>query len=282
MSVAGGLYNAFDIAAGAGCDCVQVFVKNQRQWAARPLTDQDTSAWHAARKRTGISPVVAHATYLINLASPADENWRKSIAAFVVELDRCDALGIRGLVVHPGAHLGAGESAGCRRVAAALDIVREQTGGTAAEVWLEITAGQGSSLGWRFEELRDILGQVRDASRIGVCFDTCHALAAGYRFDTPERYADTFGAFDRTIGLRRLRCFHLNDSRRKLGSRVDRHTHIGKGHVGRGAFRQIVNDPRFRKVPMILETPKGTDARGRDLDRINLAVLRRMVRRSED
>lgn len=306
MSVAGGLHNAFDIAADAGCDCVQVFVKNQRQWAARPLTDEDLIAWQAAARRTGIAPVVAHATYLINLASPDDALWHRSIDAYVIELDRCAALGVAGLVVHPGAHLSAGEAAGCRRVADALRITLDRTAGLnvaelgasptgggaepidgytgraarrSPQIWLEVTAGQGSCLGHRFEHLRDMIDAAGADERIGVCFDTCHALAAGYRFDTAQSFVDTFGAFDRILGLHRLRCFHLNDSQREAGSRVDRHTHIGRGHVGRGAFRLIVNDARFRSLPMILETPKGEDARGRDYDRLNLAALRRMLAR---
>lgn len=277
MSVAGGMHNAIGIAAEAGCDCLQVFVKNQRQWQAKPLSESEVSTWSEARAKHAIHPVVAHATYLINFGTSDESLWRKSIDAFVVELDRCTALGIEGLVVHPGAHLGAGEAAGCARIAAALDVVADRTPREGAKAWLEITAGQGSSLGCRFEHIRDIIGGTRDPGRLGVCFDTCHALAAGYRFDDDATYATTFGEFERIVGLERLRCFHLNDSLRECGSRVDRHAHIGKGHVGREAFRRIVNDPRFQNVPMILETPKGKDARGRDLDRVNLAALRRMI-----
>jgi deoxyribonuclease-4 len=162
-------------------------------------------------------------------------------------------------------------------VAAALDRVLTDAADDGGEVWLEITAGQGSCLGHRFEHLGDVLGAVREARRIGVCFDTCHAVAAGYRLDAPEPYAAAWEEFDRCIGLDRLRCFHLNDSQREAGSRVDRHTHIGRGHVGREAFRRIVTDPRFTELPMILETPKGSDPRGRDYDRINLAALRRLA-----
>lgn len=276
MSVAGGLHRAFDVAEAAGCDCLQVFVKNQRQWNARPLTDADVEAWREAARRTGIEPVVAHATYLINLASPDDAAWRKSVDAMAAELLRCEQLGIGGLVVHPGAHMGSGESAACRRVGAAVRELLQRLGDAAVRPLLEITAGQGTCIGHRFEHLGDILAACDASPRVGVCFDTCHAFAAGYRFDEDESYAETFAAFDRHIGLARLACFHLNDSLRECGSRVDRHTHVGQGHVGRGAFRRIVNDRRFVDVPMILETPKGTDARGRDLDRVNLACLRHM------
>jgi deoxyribonuclease-4 len=278
MSIAGGLHRAFDIAARAGCDCLQVFVKNQLQWSARPLRDNEIEAWNAAAARTGIGPVVAHATYLINLASPDDANWRRSIDAYLAELRRCEQLGIESLVVHPGAHMGAGESAGCRRIADALREILDRLGPARARPTLEITAGQGSCLGCRFEHLGEIIEMAGASERIAVCFDTCHALAAGYRYDTPETYAETMAALDRCAGLDRLAVFHMNDSARPLGSRVDRHAHIGAGHVGMAAFRRIVTDPRFASVPMILETPKGTDGRGRNLDRLNLARLRRLQR----
>lgn len=278
MSIAGGMHNAFDIAVAAGCDCLQVFVKNQRQWNARPLNDDEIATWHATASRTKITPVVAHATYLINLASPDNAIRRKSIDAYLVELQRCEQLGIESLVVHPGAHMGAGEASACRRVADAIDEILDRLGPARVRPTLEITAGQGSCIGHRFEHLADIIGATKSPDRVAVCFDTCHALAAGYQFDTDETYPETFSAFDRTIGLKKLVCFHLNDSQKPLGSRVDRHTHIGEGHVGCDAFRRIVTDPRLAGVPMILETPKGEDTRGRDFDRLNLERLRRMLR----
>jgi len=277
MSIAGGLHLAFDIAERAGCDCLQVFVKNQRQWDAKPLVDAEIESWRAAEKRTGIGPVVAHATYLINLASPDPANRRKSIDAYLAELQRCEQLGITALVVHPGAHLGEGDSVGCRKVADALDQILDRLGPTRVRPALEITAGQGSSLGHRFEHIRDMIADCKAGDRLAVCFDTCHALAAGYRFDTDETYAETIDAFDRTIGLNRLACFHLNDSAKPLGSRVDRHTHIGQGCVGADAFRRIVTDSRLTQFPMILETPKGEDEHGQDHDRLNLALLRKFV-----
>lgn len=278
MSIAGGMHNAFDVAVAAGCDCLQVFVKNQRQWNARPLNEEELATWHATATRTKITPVVAHATYLINLASPDDANRQKSIDAYLVELQRCEQLGIESLVVHPGAHMGAGEAAACHRVADALNEILDRLGPARVRPALEITAGQGSCIGHRFEHLADIIGSTKSPDRIAVCFDTCHALAAGYQFDTDEMYAATFAAFDRAVGLKKLACFHLNDSQKPLGSRVDRHTHIGEGYVGRDAFRRIVTDPRLTGVPMILETPKGEDNRGRDFDRLNLERLRRMLR----
>jgi len=278
LSVAGGLHLALEEAQRLEFQCVQIFVKNQRQWAARPLDDAAVQTWRDTAARTGIAPAVAHASYLVNLASPDETLWERSIRAFIEELHRCDQLGVAGLVLHPGAHLGGGVSVGCRRVAAAIDRIVAETSGGTTQIWLEITAGQGSSLGSRFEEIGEMIAATPDATRIGVCFDTCHALAAGYQFDTAERYAATFDEFERAIGLSRLKCFHLNDSVRECGSRVDRHAHLDRGHVGRTAFARILQDPRFAGLPMILETPKGKDPEsGSDFDTINLALLRELA-----
>lgn len=276
MSIAGGLHNAFDHATNAGCDCLQIFVKNQRQWKAPPLKDEQVRDWSAAATACKVAPVVAHATYLINLAAPDRTIREKSIAAFVDELHRCDALGLAGLVVHPGAHMGEGDAKGIRRIAAALDRVEKATGDIAPLVLLESTAGQGSAIGWQFEHLSAIRRQVRSPERVGVCLDTCHMFAAGYDLRTQSAYDDTMAAFDRIVGLEHLRCIHVNDSVRELGSRVDRHAGIGAGKLGRQAFRWLVNDANLRDVPMILETPKGEDDKGRDLDRVNLGTLRRL------
>jgi len=262
MSIAGGLHNAFDIAQTAGCDCLQVFVKNQRQWNAKPLGDDAVDAWRGAASRTGIGPTVAHATYLINLASPNKTVRTRSIAALAYELERCSALGIRGLVMHPGAHLGEGEAAGVRRIARSLDEVLARTAACDSQVWLEITAGQGSCLGHRFEHLRDIIAAVRDADRVGVCFDTCHACAAGYRMDTPEGYDSTFAQFDACIGPDRLRCFHMNDSKRELGSRVDRHTHIGKGPGS------VPTNHQRRPLPRCADDSRDAQGQGRSRTRL--------------
>lgn len=277
MSVAGGLHTAFERAFAAGCDVMQVFVKNQRQWRARPLADADLAAWRQAREESDIHTVIAHDTYLINLAAPDDANWRKSVAAFRDEIMRCEQLEIAGLVAHPGGHCGSGEAAGICRIVRALDQVHAETRGFRVRTLLEITAGQGSSIGHRFEHLAAIIDRVREPERVGVCFDTCHAFAAGYELRTAEGYAATLEAFDRLVGLEKLVCFHVNDSLKPLGSRVDRHAGIGRGHLGRSAFRHLVNDRRFLGRPMLLETPKGLDARGRDLDRVNLATLRRLI-----
>lgn len=277
MSVAGGLHTAFARAVEAGCDCMQVFVKNQRQWRAKPLDAEDVAAWDAARKQTGIETVVAHDAYLINLAAPQDKIWRQSIDALCDELTRCRQVGIRWLVAHPGSHNGSGEAAGIQRIARALDIIYDRTGSNDVTTLLEVTAGQGTNLGYRFEHLANITAAVKGKLPLGVCLDTCHLFAAGYDIATDAGYEQTIATLESTIGPKAVRCIHTNDSKKPLGSRVDRHEHIGKGEIGRSAFRRFINDPRFADVPMILETPKETDARGRDMDRVNLAVLRKMV-----
>jgi len=277
MSIAGGLHLAFERAVEAGCDCLQVFVKNQRQWRAPALTRQAVTLWEQARHRTGLGPVIAHATYLINLASPDRTLWRRSINAYADELRRCEELGIIGLVVHPGSHNGRGEDWGVRRIAEALNVIHARTVGFQVKTALETTAGQGTGVGSRFEHLAEIISLTEACERVAICADTCHLFAAGYNLTSEEGYAATIETFDQLIGHDRLLCFHMNDSKKPLGSHVDRHEHIGKGRLGRSAFRRLVNDPRFLGRPMILETPKGLDARGRDWDRVSLGLLRRWI-----
>jgi deoxyribonuclease-4 len=274
MSIAGGLHRAFAHGERAGCDTLQIFSKNQQQWRARPLAAEEIAQFQAEQARTGIRPVVVHDSYLINLASPDDALWEKSVAAFAEELERAAALGCPFLVTHPGAHMGAGEEAGLRRVAAALNRLFAAGAGAGVTVLLENTAGQGSSLGASFAHLARLLELSAFPERLGICIDTCHLLAAGYDFRTPETYAATFGELDRLVGLDRVKVFHLNDSQRDLGARVDRHAHIGEGFVGLEGFRLLVNDPRFAGAPMILETPKGDDLAE---DIANLARLRGLV-----
>jgi deoxyribonuclease-4 len=275
MSISGGLHKAFGHGERAGCDTIQIFSKNQQQWRGKPLIEQDIALFKAEQQRTGFAPLIVHDSYLINLASPNDELWEKSIAAFADELERCAALGIPYLVTHPGAHTGSGEAAGLRREAEALNRLFAAGAGGATLVLLETTAGQGSCLGYRFEQLATLIELVEHPERIGVCVDTCHLLASGYDIRTPEACAATFAEFDRVIGIERINVFHLNDSQKDLGSRVDRHTHIGEGYVGLEGFRAIVNDPRFAEIPMILETPKSEDL-AEDIE--NLARLRGLVK----
>ena len=275
MSMAGGHDRAVRAAHAVGFSTVQVFTKSNNQWRAAALTDAHVAAFRAALAETGVGDPVAHASYLINLGSPDDALWEKSIASLVVEVERGEALGIADLVIHPGAHVGQGEEAGLARIARGLDEVHRRTRGVALRIDLETTAGQGTCLGHRFEHLGRLLDLVGEPERLGVCVDTCHIFAAGYPLGTPSEYHDTMTALERHVGTGRVRVLHLNDSQRALGSRVDRHAGIGRGHLGLEPFRHLVNDPRFRALPMILETPKG-DVAGEDLDAINLGVLRRL------
>ena len=278
MSIAGGLDQAPLRGRQAGCDTIQVFTKSNRQWGARPLSDCEVEAFKANLAATGIGPVVAHDCYLLNLAAPRAALWRKSVAAFRVELERAERLGIPYLVTHPGAHLGRGEADGIARVAEALNLLHAALPSARVQVLLETTAGQGSSLGYRFEQLAAILAGVERADRLGVCLDTCHVFAAGYDIRSAEGYRRTLRELDACVGLRRLKAIHLNDSVQGLGSRVDRHAHIGVGRLGLEAFQLILNDRRLRRVPMVLETPKDDDfVRA---DRRNLGRLRRLIRRS--
>ncbi|MEI8167803.1 MAG: deoxyribonuclease IV [Chloroflexales bacterium] len=279
MSISGGVAKAFARGQQVGCAVMQIFTKNERQWAAKPLLPEDVAAFRAEQARTGIGPVVVHDSYLINLAAPADELWQKSIAAFAHELERCEALAIPFLVTHPGAHTGSGEDVGLIREAAALNQIFAEGVGGDTMVLLETTAGQGTCLGNRFEHLARLFELVPHHQRLGLCVDTCHIFAAGYDIRTPETYAATFAELDRLVGLAHVRCFHLNDSQKDLGSRVDRHNHIGQGCIGIEAFRLLVNDPRFAAIPMIIETPKGDDM-AEDIE--NLALLRSLVQPPTD
>jgi deoxyribonuclease-4 len=276
LSIAGGLHKAVEAAVALDCTTVQIFTKNSNQWTAKPLTDDEVTTFRKAVRAAGLKYPTAHDSYLINLAAPADDLYRKSIDAFRQEVERAEALGLSYLVTHPGAHTGSGEDAGLARVAAALDAVHESCPGFKVKVLLETTAGQGSSLGHRFEHLARLLDEVKDSSRLAVCFDTCHVFAAGYPLGTDDEYAATVDEFDRVIGLKRVKAFHLNDSVKGLGSRVDRHAGIGLGQIGDVVFRRLVTDPRFQDRPMFLETPK-EDADGRAMDRINLGKLRRFL-----
>jgi deoxyribonuclease-4 len=273
MSVAGGLHNAVEAAVEHGCGTVQIFSKNANQWIGKPLAEEDVAVFRKAIKRAKLKFATAHDSYLINLAAPDDALYQKSIAAFIDEIERAEALGLSYLVTHPGAHTGSGIDAGVARVAAALDEVHRRCLGYKVKVLLETTAGQGSCLGARFEEIAAILDRVGDSNRLGVCLDTCHAFAAGYAIHTKAGYAAAFEEFDDRIGLNRLKLFHVNDSAKPFGSRVDRHAGIGLGHIGKETFRWLITDPRFAKLPMILETPKEDEA-GKPMDPVNLGILR--------
>jgi len=273
MSISGGVDTAFDRGEQVGCQAMQIFTKNNNQWRAAPLKEKTVERYHRRQAETGITPVVAHASYLLNLATPDDALWHKSIEALIIEMERCEVLAIPYLVIHPGSHVGSGEQAGIARAIEALNVAHDRLPQAQVKITLEITAGQGTNLGYRFEHLAAMIEGVKAGERLAVCYDTCHALAAGYDFRTPEGYAQVFRQFDQVIGLDRLVVFHLNDSKHDLGSRRDRHAHIGEGFVGEG-FRHLLNDPRFQEIPMLLETPKSKDMHE---DMENLARLRAMV-----
>jgi deoxyribonuclease-4 len=278
-SIGGGFENAFQSGRAVGCACLQIFVKNQRQWRADPLTEDQIARYRAAEGETGLAPVIAHASYLLNLASPDERQRRKSVVGLIDELERCEALGVSALAIHPGAHMDDSLEAGIDRVAKSLSKVHGACPGYRCMVLLETTAGQGSAIGWRFDHLAEILDRTVDPDRLGICLDTCHLFAAGYDFRTPEGYAAMMDELESVIGLAKVKCIHVNDSKREAGSRIDRHEHIGKGRIGKKGFIHFVNDRRFAGMPMIIETPKGEDGRGTDLDKVNLRRLRSYMQR---
>jgi deoxyribonuclease-4 len=271
MSIAGGLYNAFAEGERKGCDTIQIFVKSSNQWQAKPITDEELEKYHQEQKRTGIYPVVAHDSYLINLGSPDPDLLEKSRQAFLVELRRCEKLAIPYLVTHPGSYLDSPEQSGIDRVAQSLAWLFEKTTDFKVKVALETTAGQGTNLGYTFEQLAEMIEKSGAPERCMVCFDTCHAYAAGYDIANREGYEQTWKAFERIIGLDKLAAIHLNDSKKGLGSRVDRHEQIGLGTLGKDVFGFIMRDKRFKKIPKLLETPKGDND---EMDEINLKLLR--------
>ena len=274
LSTSGGVDKSFDRAVKLDCTAFQIFTKSNRQWKAKDLKPEEIERYHQKQADTGISPVVCHASYLLNLGTPDDALWNRSIDALVVELERCEALKIPHLVLHPGAHVKSGPEAGIARVAQGLDTVHQQLPNIGTQVAVEITAGQGTALGRTFEEIAAILDATQQSERLAVCFDTCHALAAGYEFRTPDSYNTMIDEFDRVIGLDRLKVIHVNDSLKDVGSHVDRHTHIGEGCIGLEPFGYFLNDSRLEKVPFLLETPVDDDPG--DNER-NLAALKSLL-----
>jgi deoxyribonuclease IV len=274
MSIAGGVENAVISGQSVGCEAIAMFTKNNNQWKAKALTQADADRFNAALVETGIRPVVAHTSYLINLASPDAVLWKKSTTAMEEELKRCELLGIPYLVLHPGSHMGKGVDWGVQRVADAFDRIHAKLPGLRVMTLLEHTAGQGNHLGHLFEELAQIRELIAEKQRIGFCLDSCHLFAAGFDLRKPEIYTDTFKRFDSAVGIENIKAWHLNDCKSELGSRVDRHEHIGKGKMGKPAFRNIMNDPRWRDLPGLLETPKGPELKE---DVVNLRVLRSLI-----
>jgi deoxyribonuclease-4 len=278
LSIAGGMHNALLDAERLRFDTVQVFTKNQQQWKCKPLDPAAIAQWKTHRDRLKFSHTVSHDSYLINLASPDPKVWQASIALFIEEIRRCALLDIPYLVTHPGAHVGTGEEAGLKRVAAALDVVHAEVPAPGVVTCLEITAGQGSSLGYKLEHLAEIIELVDAPERLGVCLDTAHLFAAGYDF-RGRKYAAFRRRIESTVGIDRVKVLHLNDSKKELGSRVDRHEHIGQGKIGLEGFRPIVRDRAFKKIPKILETPKLKHPDGRDWDEVNLQTLLKLMER---
>ena len=285
LSIAGGLPRAVDRAQASRCEALQIFTKSAGQWRARPLPPEEIALFRRRVEETGIRPVVAHNSYLINVAAALKSLRTQSIASLGEELDRAESLGLDGLVMHPGSYTSGTERDGLRLIADGLSRLLEKRPNGRTRILLEHTAGQGTNLGHRFEHLAEIIRRLDGTPRVGVCIDTCHLLAAGYDICTPESYRTTFEAFDRVVGLDRIQVFHLNDSKKPCGSRVDRHEHIGKGCLGLDPFRWLLNDPRFAHLPMLLETPKLETPESRrksDLDpwdARNLRTLRRLIAR---
>lgn len=274
MSAAGGVSHAFARGESVGCTAMQIFVKNANQWAAKPIPAEEMRRFAEERARTGITPVVAHASYLINLGSPKDDFWNRSIDALVDELERSESLALDGLVLHPGSHVGEGEAKGIRRIARGISETLRRTRGFRCRVLLETTAGAGSNLGWRFEQLAAIRDRLRAPERAGTCLDTCHVFAAGYDLRTAAAARATIDEFDAVCGAATLGAIHLNDSLKPFASRRDRHAHLGEGEIGREGFGALLRDPRLRHAPFLLETPKGDDLRE---DARNLELARALA-----
>lgn len=275
MSIAGEPANALRLGHSIGCETIQLFARSPNRWQSPPLTDEQVAAFGVARAETGIEPVVAHCGYLINLASSDESLWQRSLAAATEELARCDRLGVNAYVMHPGAHTGAGELPGLRRIAEALQALLESGSAERVRILLETTSGAGTHLGYRLEHLAWLIEHTGAAGRLGVCVDTAHLYGAGYTFSDAPSYRSFWSEFDALIGIGRLGAIHLNDSKKERGSRGDRHAQIGEGLIGLAAFAWLVNDSRLAHVPMILETPKGPDLHE---DVRNLALLRSFIR----
>lgn len=274
MSIAGGIFNAPGLGQKATCDVIQLFTKSSNQWKAKTLTEEDIQKFFAIQKETGVKAICAHDSYLINLASPDETLHQKSYDAFKIELERCHLLQIPYLVMHPGSHVGSGETAGLKKIAESFNRLFDELPDNKTIVCQETTAGQGTNLGYKFEQLASVVDMVEDKKRMAVCLDTCHIFAAGYPIQDEKDYKKTMKEFNQILGLKNLKVIHINDSKKPFASRVDRHEHIGEGYLGLEPFRHIMNDNRLKKVSKILETPKGDDLKE---DIKNLKKLRSLI-----
>ena len=269
MSIAGGIEKSLLRGHELKCNTIQIFTKSSRSWHEKQLKESEIIAFHEAEKKTGIDPVISHCNYLVNLASPDRSIYQKSVSSMFSEMERCELLGIECLVMHPGSHKGSGEAAGIEKIADAINLLHQKTSGFRVKILLETTAGQGTNLGYRLEQIAGIIERVEEKSRIEFCLDTCHVFAAGYELRTEDGYQKIFKDVEELIGMEKLKVLHLNDSRGDCGSRVDRHEHIGKGMIGEMPFRWIMNDEHLKNIPKIIETPKVENN-----DRDNLQLLR--------
>ena len=277
MSIRGGLHRALLRGREAGCRAVQIFTRNSRQWVASPLSSVEIDTFHRTREETSVEPVAVHNSYLINVASPDSGIREKSLVALLDEIKRTDLLKIPYLVIHPGSHRGDGEEEGLDRISKALDYVFARTPECNVNILLETTAGQGFSLGYRLEQLAEIIRRTAGRERLGICLDTCHIFAAGYDFSTLQSYGTLIAAIAATTGLKALKLVHMNDSKAEFGSRVDRHEHLGHGDIGKQGLSFFLNDPILAELPFVIETPKGKNDKGIDWDVVNLMSLRALI-----
>jgi deoxyribonuclease-4 len=273
MSIAGGVAESIGRGTSIGCDCIQIFTKSSRQWKSRPYTEEEIAAFRRNLRESAIGCVIAHDSYLINLGAPDEALRKKSVAGFIDELERCEGLGVPWLVAHPGSHVGSGEEAGIATIGKSIDEAHKACPGFEVKVALEITAGQGSNLGYSFQQMGRIFDSVTENDRLRLCFDTEHAFAAGYDISNEEGYQRTFAELDEHIGIKRIVAFHLNDSLKPFNSRVDRHEHIGKGHLGTKTFERLLHDARFFGIPMCLETEPGPEMKDIAADLVTLKGL---------
>ena len=274
VSIAGGIHNAPERGVKSGCSVIQLFTQNANQWQGKAVSDEDAALFREKFAASGLVDVVSHDIYLINLAAAPGDVQDKSLIAFKEEMERCARLGIDKIIMHPGSHNGDGEEVGIRRVCEAFDLLFSQVPQFTGKVLLENTAGQGTNLGYKFAHLKAIIEGSSYPTRFGVCLDTCHAFASGYQIAEKDGYRRTFDDFDSALGISTLMAFHLNDSKKGLGCKVDRHEHIGAGALGLEPFRFILNDPHFKLIPKFIETPKGDDE---EMDAVNLKLLRSLV-----